>query len=152
MEHLSLRISPALSNRLDLLSKYRGMPLPALAEELLAKACQVAVAELPPEISQAIETLASETASQRTARSANGADTLVEYTAARLRFLKSRIEKLQPGGKLRIRVPGQGIFEFTREDFETDFRNVIESRSYQESGYYHYATVPAKALKYRLSA
>jgi hypothetical protein len=148
---MTIKISTLLSNRLDLLSKYRGTSPLTLAEELLVKAVQSAVDELPTEIAQAIETLASETINHRNAESVNGACKVVEYTAARLRFVRSRIEELPPDGLLRIRVPSHGVFELTREDFEADFRNVVESRSYQEAGYYHYATVPARALKYRVS-
>ena len=148
---MTLHLSNLLSNRLELLSKYRGTSPPPLAEQLLVKAVQSAIDELPGEIAKAIETLAAETANHRTAESVNGAGELVEYTAARLRFVKSRIEELQPRGILRIRVPSHGTFELTREDFETDFWKVVKSRSYQEAGYYHYATVPVRALKYRVS-
>jgi hypothetical protein len=115
------------------------------------QAVQSAIDELPIEIAKAIETLAAETANQRNTESRSGVVKMVEYTAARLRFVRSRIEELQPGGLLRIHVPSQGTFELSRENFETDFRNVLDSRSYQEAGYYHYASVPVRALKYRVS-
>jgi hypothetical protein len=144
-------MSSLLSNRLELLSKYRGTSPLTLGEELMAQAVQSAIDQLPAEVAQAIETLASQTANHQNVEATEGAGNLVEYTAARLRFVRSRIEELQPAGTVRITVPGYGVFEFTRQDFETDFRNVVESRSYREAGYYHYATIPAKALKYRVA-
>jgi hypothetical protein len=148
---MTIHLSTLLSNRLELLSKYGATSPQPLAEQLLAKAVQSAIDGLPIEIAKAIETLAAETANRRSTEAVSGVGKLVEYTAARLRFVKSRIEELQPGGLLRIRVPGHGTFELKKEDFETDFRNVVGSRSYQEAGYYHYATVPVRALKYRVS-
>jgi hypothetical protein len=108
---MTLKISAAIGIRLELLSKFRGKPPADLAEELLAKAVQSAIDESPTGVAQAIETLASE-ADRNTRSSVNGAGQLVEYTSPRLRFIRRRIEELQPGGVLRIHVPSHGTFEF----------------------------------------
>jgi hypothetical protein len=44
------------------------------------------------------------------------------------------LTKCPVGGKLRIRVRAHGTFEFSREDLETDFHNVLESHAYNEAG------------------
>ncbi len=151
MHTLTLRLTPVLEAKLELLSRHKRVSVAAYAEELLRKGVQYQLTELPVEVAQAMETLASEAMKQSADANGTGSHeaAVVEYEAARLRFVKSRIDKLPVGGRLRIRVKSHGSFELSKEDLETDFLNVLESRAYNEAGYYHYAAIPSKAMKYR---
>jgi hypothetical protein len=149
---LSVRVTPIDRTKIELLSRYKGISNDRFAEELLRVGIEREVATLPGDVARAIETLATETAKLNTdTPSDHGSLSLVEYKASRLRFVKSRVDELLPGGKLRIVVPDEGVFEFSKEEFETDFCNVLKAPCYNNAGYYHYRTVPKKALKYRVA-
>jgi hypothetical protein len=147
---ITLRLSPKLLSLLDLLSRHQRISTVAFAERLISNGVRDELNRFPPEVASAMEILAAaQTMSDFEAGSSKSG--VVEYEAPRLRFVKERIDRMGAGGKVRIRVKDQGVFEFSRQDLETDFRNVLESHSYNAAGYYHYATLPQKALKYRVA-
>jgi hypothetical protein len=138
-------------DRLDLLGRYRGQSTADVTRDVLDAGLRVTFETLSANVAAAIKTLAPDSAPQE-AGASNATDRVVEYDAARLRFLKKRIEPMRPNDLLRIKVTGEGIFEMTKQQALDDFKNVIKSRSYLEAGYYHYSTTPQRALKYRVSA
>jgi hypothetical protein len=77
-------------------------------------------------------------------------DSVVEYEYPRLTFIKQVIEALGPEEVFRVRCR-DGIFEFTRSEFEADFQKVIHSKQYQNYGFYAYRTTPERAHYYRIS-
>jgi hypothetical protein len=74
---------------------------------------------------------------------------VVEYEATRLLFRAKLIEPLHSSQSFRIITPG-GVFEMTKSEFYSVFSNVVASASYRENGIYHYASLPRKALAYRV--
>ena len=66
------------------------------------------------------------------------------WKSPRLRFYRDRIEPLDSLDRFRIETPN-GAFEMTKSDFYRVFHNVARSRSYLDSGYYHYSSIPRKA-------
>jgi len=137
-------------DRLDLLARYRGQSTADATRDVLAAGLEAIFETLPPNVAAAIETLTPNSPPQTAG--ANTSNGLVEYQAARLRFLKKKIDPMQPNDLLRIKVPGEGIFEMTKQQALNEFSNVFATRSYQRAGYYHYSTTPQRALKYRVSA
>lgn len=75
---------------------------------------------------------------------------MIKYTATRLLFRRLVIEALSMDESFRIITP-QGIFQLTRRMFETEFPNVVKSKSYQIGGIYHYPRTPQRALRYLVS-
>lgn len=73
------------------------------------------------------------------------------YSSTRLLFRRSVIEGLAEGEKFQIVTP-QGTFELTRQEFEFEFPNVVESRSYRLKGIYHYPRTPQRALRFLISS
>lgn len=84
----------------------------------------------------------------RPAASGAADSAVVEYAATRLSFRRDVIEPLGERDMFRVVTP-QGTFEMTRAEFHDAFANVIASRSYRESGIYHYPTVPRRAERFR---
>jgi hypothetical protein len=78
-------------------------------------------------------------------------DGTLTYRSSRLAFRAKFIEPLGDTEKFRIETP-KGIYEMTKADFFRTFANVAASDSYRVNGVYHYSTIPAKALAYRISA
>lgn len=74
---------------------------------------------------------------------------VVEYAATRLSFRRDVIEPLGESDMFRV-VTSQGTFQMTRAEFDDVFANVVASRSYRESGLYHYPAVPRRAERFRL--
>lgn len=72
------------------------------------------------------------------------------YSASRLAFKASVIDRLEADQAFRIETPG-GTFEMTRTEFETTFANVAESPTYRKTGSYSYASVPRKALRFLIA-
>lgn len=72
------------------------------------------------------------------------------YESNRLLFRAAVIEGLQPDQPLCIITP-MGTFKMTKADIHRVFDNVIRSSAYRDSGYYHYPTVPQKALPFLLT-
>lgn len=60
-----------------------------------------------------------------------------QYSATRLLFRRSVIEALSLDESFQIVSP-QGTFRFTRQEFEAEFPNVVNSKAYQVGGVYHY--------------
>ena len=137
-------------DRLDLLGRYRGQSTADVTRDVLDAGLRTIFETLPPNVAAAIETLAPNSAPQEAGP--DGPGRVVEYEAARLRFLRKRIDPMRPNDMVRIKVPGEGIFEMTKQQAFDEFSNVFRSRSYREAGYYHYSTTPQRALKYRVSA
>jgi hypothetical protein len=75
---------------------------------------------------------------------------IVEYEYPRLTFIKQVIESLSENQIFRVRCR-DGLFEFTRREFESDFQKVIHSKQYQNYGFYAYRTTPERAHYYRIS-
>jgi hypothetical protein len=67
------------------------------------------------------------------------------YKATRLLFKAAIIEALEPSDRFEIVTP-DGTFEMSKADFYRVFPNVAKTRSYTETGVYHYPTVPQAAL------
>lgn len=66
------------------------------------------------------------------------------YSAARLTFVRDRIEPLNLDDRFRVETP-HGTFEMSKRDFLHAFSNVAQARSYWDAGSYNYSRVPSKA-------
>ena len=71
------------------------------------------------------------------------------YKYSRLCFKKDVIECLGDDDEFRVETP-IGAFQMSKTEFRRDFANVRNSRSYKESGFYTYPTLPLRAERYRL--
>ena len=71
------------------------------------------------------------------------------YNATRLLFRKAVIESLGLDESFQVNTPN-GNFRFTKRQFYTSFPGVVQSRSYQIGGVYHYPTVPQRAARFRV--
>jgi hypothetical protein len=78
-----------------------------------------------------------------------GAVAGVSYSASRLLFRKADIEPLAWDEEFQVNTP-LGSFRMTKREFYEEFQAVAESESYRKAGCYHYSTLPAKALAYRV--
>jgi hypothetical protein len=148
--NLLVVVPPSRLDRLELLSRYRGISVSELAWELLDQGLHAALSALPPKVLDAIDTLVS--GADQEPKLTDNSNAVVEYEAARLRFVKKKIDPMHSHDTLRIKVPGAGIFEMTKQQALEDFANVFQTAAYNQSGYYHYSTLPRRALKYRVRA
>jgi hypothetical protein len=71
------------------------------------------------------------------------------YEFSRLCFKKAIIELLSSSDEFRVITP-VGMFQMSKAKFYEVFANVVQTRSYQEDGIYHYTKVPKKALQFLL--
>jgi hypothetical protein len=71
------------------------------------------------------------------------------YTAPRLRFLANVIEPLAMNDAFEVVTP-KGTWRMTKRDFYRVFPNVVASKSYVQSRYYHYPKPPEKAEQFRV--
>jgi hypothetical protein len=69
------------------------------------------------------------------------------YRFSRLCFKAAVIEPLSWDDVFEVVTP-VGTFRMSKADFYRDFPGVVQTRSYRESGIYHYPKVPAVALRY----
>lgn len=69
------------------------------------------------------------------------------YRATRLTFKRGTIEQLKPDESFSVETP-EGVFSMTRQEFESEFSNVVASESYQLGGSYNYSKTPKQAYKY----
>ena len=76
---------------------------------------------------------------------------IIEYDYPRLTFIKQVIESLEQDGIFRVHCC-DGVFEFTRREFEADFHKVIHSKQYQKYGFYAYRATPERAHYYRITS
>src|SRR4051812_25689729 len=67
------------------------------------------------------------------------------YRSSRLLFRAAVIEDLAAEASFRVDTP-HGSFQMRKSEFYETFNNVRRSRSYRETGTYHYTKVPKKAL------
>ena len=74
----------------------------------------------------------------------------VSYRFSRLCFKAAFNEPLAWGDVFEVVTPA-GTFRMTKAAFYRDFPGVVKTRSYRESGIYHYPKVPAIALRYQVS-
>jgi hypothetical protein len=74
---------------------------------------------------------------------------VTEYMAGRLTFKRDVIEALMDSDCFRIITP-QGTFEMSKAEVYASFPSVVRSRSYRESGVYHYPRVPRAAEPFRV--
>ena len=74
----------------------------------------------------------------------------VTYQYNRLCFKAKYIEPLEADQTFRVVTPS-GSFQMTKAEFYRAFPKVVVSKSYAESGNYHYPSVPRSALLYKLS-
>ncbi len=80
-------------------------------------------------------------------KTSNKEKSLKVYEFSRLSFLAKVIESLNAEESFRIICP-EGTFQMTKNEFYSEFKNVVQSRSYREKGIYHYPKPPGKALKF----
>lgn len=71
------------------------------------------------------------------------------YSATRLTFKRDVIEQLALHQAFEIETP-MGVFRFTKQEFQVVFRNVAESESYRNRGYYNYRELPQRALRFKV--
>ncbi len=81
---------------------------------------------------------------------ANQGEANVAYNYKRFCFKASKIEPLQDDQTFRVVTPN-GSFQMTKAEFYRAFPKVVISRSYTESGLYHYPSVPKSALPYEVT-
>lgn len=73
------------------------------------------------------------------------------YQYSRLTFKRDIIEPLAWSDEFRV-ITRDGTFQMSKAEFYEFFPGVVKSRSYQESGYYNYSPVPAKARRFLLDS
>jgi hypothetical protein len=73
----------------------------------------------------------------------------ISYSAPRLRFYADLIEPLPMNAVIEIISP-DATWRMMKEDFYRVFPNVVASKSYVESRYYHYPKTPGKADQFRV--
>ncbi len=73
----------------------------------------------------------------------------VAYEFSRLCFKADLIEPLGWDDYFCV-ITNECTFKMSKREFYEVFSNVVESKSYQESGIYHYPTIPRKAEKFIL--
>ena len=81
--------------------------------------------------------------------SADARGVTISYRYSRLCFKAKVIEPLAMDDTFEVIAP-DGTFRMTKAEFYRDFANVVRSKSYQESGIYHYPEPPTIAFKYRV--
>ena len=69
------------------------------------------------------------------------------YTATRLTFKASVIERLSDDERFRVVIP-DGVIEMTKRQFREHFPNVVRSASYRDHGIYHYPKLPRAAMQF----
>jgi hypothetical protein len=74
---------------------------------------------------------------------------IAAYNATRLLFRKTVIESLRLDESFQVNTP-VGNFRFTKQEFYKSFPGVVQSRSYQTGGIYHYPKVPKYAEPFRV--
>lgn len=119
-----------------------------LASDLFSEEENHRLGELLAEQQQSYNSWLIEDAARQIA--AREAESIIEYEYPRLTFLKHVIDQLQPDDIFRVRCR-DGIFEFTKSEFEADFQKVIHSKQYQNYGFYAYRTTPERAHYYRIT-
>jgi hypothetical protein len=77
-------------------------------------------------------------------------DGVVEYPATRLLFIRGVVDGLGPHDAFRILTRDDGVFQFTREEFERVFPNVLLTDSWRTRGEYHFPSVPTRAMPFRV--
>lgn len=77
-------------------------------------------------------------------------DGVVEYPATRLLFIRHVVDGLDPHDAFRILTRDDGVFQFTREQFERVFPNVLLTDSWRIRGEYHFPSVPTRAMPFRV--
>jgi len=78
-------------------------------------------------------------------------DGAVRYRFSRLCFRADVIEPLGDDDPFEVDTP-QGLFRFTKRQFCSEFANVRQTKSYAESGLYHYSRTPARAMRFLRAA
>ena len=74
---------------------------------------------------------------------------MLEYTRARLTFLRDEIESLKNEDHFIVHVKNdQASYKMTKGDFYNTFNKVVKTKSYLKTGNYNYPKTPSKALKY----
>jgi hypothetical protein len=130
---------------LDALSILLQMAQPVVLSSALAMLLE----SLSPDDRNAVLKLVERSVS-RTPESHKPEDS-ASYEFRRLCFKKRIIDGLGQDDLFRVDTP-MGSFEMTRAQFERDFRNVLDSESYKQTGMYHYPKIPQKAERYRCSS
>ena len=74
---------------------------------------------------------------------------MIEYSFSRLCFKADIIEQLHDTDAFSVHTPS-GTFCMTKAEFYNVFDNVVKTKSYIEKGVYHYPTIPAKALVFKI--
>ncbi len=74
-----------------------------------------------------------------------------QWSSPKLTFYKHKIEPLGNKQSFRISVDGTGDYEFTKEEFLSQFNDVCMSMSYRSEGQYSYSQVPDKAQRFKKS-
>tara|TARA_B110000967_G_C18418964_1_gene332877 strand:+ start:20 stop:250 length:231 start_codon:yes stop_codon:yes gene_type:complete len=74
---------------------------------------------------------------------------MLEYTRARLTFLRDEIELLKNEDYFIVHVTNDQVsYKMTKGDFYNTFNKVVKTKSYLKTGNYNYPKTPSKALKY----
>ena len=74
----------------------------------------------------------------------------VVYEYKRFCFKASKIEPLQDDQAFKVVTPN-GSFQMTKAEFYRAFPKVVISKSYSESGLYHYPSLPKSILPYKVT-
>ena len=74
-----------------------------------------------------------------------------EWNSGALTFYKHKIEPLDPKQWFIINVEGHGKVRMTREEFNSEFMDVILLEDYWRNGSYSYSEFPEKAKKFILA-
>jgi len=72
-----------------------------------------------------------------------------QWNSPRLTFYKNRIEPLSGKQSFRITIDGVGTFEMTKDEFTTNFNDVVMSPSYRADGLFTYPELPEKVRRYQ---
>jgi hypothetical protein len=128
------------------------IPLPqaqevrAIRDELQARDAPAPVQQAAPApVQQELQPLRS-----NLSISTNQEGPAVTYTYSRFCFKANQIEPLADSQAFRVVTP-VGAFQMTKAEFYRAFPKVVVSKSYVESGIYHYPSVPKSAMPYLLA-
>jgi hypothetical protein len=70
-----------------------------------------------------------------------------KYATTHLEFRRDTIEPLPDDAVFEIETPA-GTFRMTKQDFHTNFPEIVSSVSYRDLGLYHYPMIPYKAFRF----
>jgi hypothetical protein len=70
------------------------------------------------------------------------------WESSKLTFYKHKIDPLHPKQTFKVEIPSLGEVEISKEQFLSDFNDVVMSAKYRSDGLFSYPQFPEKAKKF----